>query len=145
MNTLQEWIFPSVKKIGFEDMKVAIKEKSMMINTMPSGEQSILIKGTIPYYEEEASINKILEQYEMKKKKIIVYGKHTLDESSERKAKQLIQLGFSHIFLYVGGLFEWLLLQDIYGKDEFPTTKVPRDLLEFRPLPTSFSDSHGFA
>jgi rhodanese-related sulfurtransferase len=141
MNTLQEWIFPSVKKIGFEDIKRATKEKYTIINTLPSGEQTVLIKGTLAYYEEEAAINKILEQYEMKKKKIIVYGKHSLDESSDKKAKQLIQLGFSHVFLYVGGLFEWLLLQDIYGEDEFPTTKIPRDLLEFRPLPVSFSNT----
>jgi hypothetical protein len=41
-------------------------------------------------------------------------------------------LGFSDINVYVGGLFEWLLLQDIYGTDEFPTTRIEKDLLKFK-------------
>ena len=35
--------------------------------------------------------------------------------------------------LYIGGLFEWLLLQDIYGDDEFKTTKKELDILKFKP------------
>ena len=33
--------------------------------------------------------------------------------------------------LYVGGLFEWLCLQDIYGQSEFPTTNIELDITEF--------------
>jgi hypothetical protein len=36
------------------------------------------------------------------------------------------------VFVYTGGLFEWLLLQDIYGKDEFPTTSDELDILKYR-------------
>jgi hypothetical protein len=32
----------------------------------------------------------------------------------------------------MGGIFEWLLLQDIYGKELFPTTKKEADLLKFK-------------
>jgi hypothetical protein len=35
----------------------------------------------------------------------------------------------------MGGLFEWLMLQDIYGKELFPTTKKELDLLKFKPPP----------
>jgi hypothetical protein len=33
----------------------------------------------------------------------------------------------------MGGLFEWLMLQDIYGSDEFPTTKKELDILKYKP------------
>jgi len=36
--------------------------------------------------------------------------------------------------MYTGGLFEWLLLQDIYGKTEFPTTTNIIDLLKYKPM-----------
>ena len=34
---------------------------------------------------------------------------------------------------YPGGVFEWLLLQDIYGNDNFPTTKKELDILKYKP------------
>jgi hypothetical protein len=40
------------------------------------------------------------------------------------------------IYLYVGGLFEWMLLQDIYGKEEFPTTTKVLDILRYKPVKT---------
>ena len=39
---------------------------------------------------------------------------------------------FTNVFIYPGGLFEWLLLQDIYGFDDFPTTKKERDHLKYK-------------
>ena len=44
-----------------------------------------------------------------------------------------MSLGFYNVYLYNGGLFEWLLLQDIYGFDEFPTTKKELDILKYKP------------
>jgi hypothetical protein len=35
--------------------------------------------------------------------------------------------------LYAGGLFEWLLLQDIFGAAEFPTTKKELDIIKYKP------------
>ena len=63
---------------------------------------------------------------------IIVYGKNNSDPSSEKKAKQLVSLGFTNVFIYIGGMFEWLLLQDIYGNIEFPTTKKQLDILKYK-------------
>jgi len=49
-----------------------------------------------------------------------------------KKYDQLVKLGFSNVFIYLGGLFEWLMLQDIYGYDEFPTTKKELDILKYK-------------
>jgi len=65
--------------------------------------------------------------------KIIIYGKNSNDEKIYKKYNQLISLGFYNIYLYVGGMFEWLLLQDIYGSTEFPTTKKELDILKYKP------------
>jgi hypothetical protein len=35
--------------------------------------------------------------------------------------------------MYLGGMFEWMLLQDIYGRDEFPTTSKVLDILKYKP------------
>jgi len=81
----------------------------------------------------EKNINDLLDKNEVLQQRIVVYGKNCVDESAERKAKQLMSLGFSEVFLYVGGMFEWMLLQDIYGESEFPTTGKVLDILKYKP------------
>jgi hypothetical protein len=80
--------------------------------------------------DEESLINKFLK--ENKNVRIIIYGKNCNDDTVQKKYQQLISLGFYNIYVYNGGLFEWLLLQDIYGKELFPTTKKELDLLKFK-------------
>ena len=65
--------------------------------------------------------------------RIIIYGRNSNDDSIYKKYEQLLRLGFSNVFLYMGGLFEWLMLQDIYGSDEFPTTSKQLDILKYKP------------
>ena len=124
----------SYKKINFEDIQYAIKKSTeyIIINTLPISEQDCLIKNTLPYEEEENTINEMLNNYDFNKKKIIIYGKNANDETAEKKYNQLRTLGFSEIYLYSAGLFEWLLLQDIYGNTEFPTTKKILDILKYK-------------
>jgi hypothetical protein len=124
----------SYKKINFEDIQYAIKNinQYILINTLPNTEQDCLIKNTLSYEQEESTINELLGNYDFNKKKIIVYGKNSSDETAEKKYSQLRTLGFSEIYLYTGGLFEWMLLQDIYGNAEFPTTKKVLDLLKYK-------------
>jgi hypothetical protein len=123
------------KKINFEDMQLCIKYPSqfLIINTMNSLEQDCLIKNTLPYEMEEKTINDLLNTYDLSNKKIIIYGKNSNDETAEKKYKQLFGLGFSEVYIYKGGMFEWMLLQDIYGNNEFPTTKKVLDILLFKP------------
>jgi len=124
-------------KISFEDVQFILKSSHktdfIIINTLPITEQECLIKNTISYDSEEKIINELMTKYEFKKYKFIIYGKHSNDDSVEKKAKQLLNLGFSNVYVYIGGLFEWMLLQDIYGFDEFPTTKKVLDILKFKP------------
>ena len=99
-----------VKKIGFDDVREIVKsDKYILINTLPSSEQQCLIRGTISCSDEENIINSHLN----KNLGIVIYGKNSNENKVYEKYGQLIDLGFTKIYIYVGGLFEWLLLQDI--------------------------------
>jgi hypothetical protein len=129
------FITPKKERVGFEDMKTAIRSQlSLLINTLSISEQQCLIFSTIAYDKEEYIINNILDSGDTTID-IIVYGKHSVDETPYTKQKQLRNLGFKNVYVYSGGLFEWLLLQDIYGATEFPTTQPCKDLLAYRPVP----------
>lgn len=123
----------SMKKINYEDMQTVTKnpEIYLIINTLSPSDQKCLIVNTTVAEEEEILINKYLK--ENKSIKIIVYGKNCNDDSVQKKYQQLLTLGFYNIFVYTGGMFEWLLLQDIYDKELFPTTKKELDLLKYKP------------
>lgn len=118
-------------KIGFDTLQKHILHKALIINTLDSSKQNCLIAGTISYQEEEEYVNTLLNGD--KKENIILYGMNCLDESVIKKAEQLIELGFTNIFIYIGGLFEWLLLKDIYGEENFPIIGDELELLKFKP------------
>ena len=120
-------------RISFEDMQTASKnpETNLIINTLPESEQGCLIVGTVTVEQELMLINRYLK--ENKNIRIILYGKNCNDETVQKKYQQLYALGFINVYVYQGGLFEWLMLQDIYGKDFFQTTSVQPDLLRFKP------------
>jgi hypothetical protein len=123
----------SIQKINFEDTQTACKnpEIYLLINTLPDSEQGCLIVGSVNANQEEAIINKHLRG--SKNIQIIVYGRNCNDDKVFKKYQQLLQLGFHNVFIYLGGLFEWLMLQDIYGFNEFPTTTKQLDLLKYKP------------
>jgi hypothetical protein len=132
MELLQWFSKPNkIKNIGFEDMKYAIKAKKLIINTMNISEQECLIYGTLSYDKEEEMMNHLIENGD-KNDIIIIYGKHSSDESPQKKYNQLMKYGFKQVYIYNGGLFEWLLLQDIYSSQEFPTTSICKDILMLR-------------
>lgn len=131
------WFEPTSQiKVGFDDVKHAIQNPNncIIINTLPANNQECLIKHTISIDIEEKMINDLLQTYSLKNKRFVIYGKNATDNTVDRKYKQLITLGFTDIYIYSGGLFEWMLLQDIYGMDEFPTTKTVIDILRFKPM-----------
>ena len=103
----------------------------VLINTLAQEEQDCLIKNTIHANKEADIINGLLKtNYN---KEIIIYGKNHRDVKIIAKYNQLKKLGFKNVHIYFGGMFEWLLLQDIYSSSEFPTTKKELDLLLFKP------------
>ena len=121
----------SNKYINFEDMQLAIANKDyIIINTLAENKQPCLICGTLDMKNEEEILNTHLKSN--KSIKIIVYGMNSQDTSVNKKYEQLIYLGFYNVFIYNGGLFEWLLLQDIYGKELFLTTSQERDILKYK-------------
>jgi len=125
----------SIQKINYEDVQHIIHNKQtdvyLLINTLSEKEQECLISTTMNIDRETELINKFLTTGN-KQVKIIIYGKNCNDESITTKYQQLSSLGFYNLYIYTGGLFEWLLLQDIYGEKEFPTTKKEINLLRFK-------------
>lgn len=121
-------------KINFEDVQYVLKnpEGHLLINTLSETEQECLILNTMNIKNEENIINSCIKNGR-KDIKIIIYGKNCNDEKIYNKYNQLSSLGFYNVYVYVGGLFEWLLLQDIYGENEFQTTKKELDILKYKP------------
>jgi len=121
----------SVKKINFEDMQNAINsENIIIINTLPADIQACLIKKTVDINNEIEILNNSLSSN--KDITVVIYGMNASDETIVNKYNQLLRLGLSNVYVYPGGLFEWLLLQDIYGDDAFQTSKKELDILKYK-------------
>ena len=123
----------SIQKISYEDIQFAQQQSNdyLIINTLPDNNQGCLILNSVNCNNEVETINSLLN--ENKSKKIIIYGKNCNDETIYNKIGQLFDLGFTRVLLYPGGLFEWLLLQDIYGNELFPTTSNELDIIKYKP------------
>lgn len=123
----------TIQKICYEDIQFAIKNQGhLLINTLSEKEQECLLPNTVNINQEEEFINTLIKNGN-KQIKIIVYGKNSNDEKIYTKYNQLTSLGFYNVFIYTGGLFEWLMLQDIYGEKEFPTTTKELNILKYKP------------
>ncbi len=103
------------------------KGEFILINTLPLTRQNYLIKGTLPGIEESNKMNEYL--YKNKSIDIILYGLDCQDMSVLKKFAQLKTLGFVNVSIYKGGLFEWALLQEIYGSN-FPTEGSIKDPMD---------------
>lgn len=143
----------SKTKINYEDVQNASKQsfsntnstnstngnnnsnskKYAIINTLDKNFQTCLIQNTIPIQDEEDIINSILKDKYSNHITIIIYGLNSNDESVYSKYEQLVKLGIKNVFIYTGGMFEWLLLQDVYGRELFPTTSKELDILKYKP------------
>lgn len=122
----------SIIKIGYEDVQESIKNNEcLLINTLKKEEQHCLISNTVNVEKEEEIINTLLKK-SLFNKKIIIYGKNAIDDSVFDTYHKLKGLGFCNIYIYIGGLFEWLLLQDIYSEEFFPTSSKITDILKYK-------------
>jgi len=147
MQILQHWLYPhknNRNRITSEDIQYVLQHPNEfhLIHTLTHEYQDIVIPTTIPVFSEESVINEMITHIDVPDKPIIIYGKNNHDETIETKYQQLKSLGIEEIYIYSGGMFEWLLLNDIYGSTEFPiqssTKKLP-DIWKYRPariLPT---------
>lgn len=125
----------SYNKVSFEDIKLLNDNNRnyLLINTLDENNQECLIKKTLTIKEETNIFNELIKND--KSKIIIIYGENCNSDKIYLKYNQLHSLGFYNIYLYIGGLFEWLLLQDIYGSDNFPTINNNKyiDILKYKP------------
>ena len=124
----------SIRKVNYEDIQYVIKnfEIHITINTLTQEEQDCLLPNTLNIHKEEEFINQLIRNGN-KQVKIIIYGRNCNDEKIYTKYQQLTSLGFYNVYVYPGGLFEWLMLQDIYGNSDFPTTKKELNILRYKP------------
>lgn len=126
-----------VPKVSYEDIQMIvyrnthIPHSTILINTLPTSLQHCLIKTTVDIRSEEQLINKCLMI--TPNVMIIVYGKNSNDITILHKYEQLVKLGFTNVHIYTGGIFEWMLLHEIYGKDLFKITRYEIDILRYRP------------
>lgn len=119
----------SIEKVNFEYIQKN-NHSVVLLNTLSTQTQHCLIENSLHANEEEKTINNLL--YQNRNSEIIIYGKNYYDETCYKKYNQLKQLGFKNVKLYPGGLFEWLCLQEIYGKDLFKTTSTENDILKYK-------------
>jgi rhodanese-related sulfurtransferase len=125
-----------IKKVNFEDIQNVLQKKLsdvLLINTLDNTpeDQSCILPGTLDFTREEEVINTCLNS--AKEIKIIIYGKNSGDAKIYEKYTQLVELGFTNVYIYPGGMFEWMLLQDIFSDEHFKTTSQELDILKFKP------------
>lgn len=146
-------------KLSFEDMEwithhyPKIAHKLIIIHTLDNNEEDVLIKYTTLANDEDDKINKFMKS-DNKDIHICIYGKNAHDTKIHDKYNQLKDLGFVHVYVYIGGLFEWLLLQQLYGEDTYKIFIHPNTLLKynwredtynkFNPNPNSNSNPNHF-
>ena len=100
-----------------------------VISVFGADEQAVLIAGTVACADEIQEVERAIAR----RARIVIYGRNDHDARIYAKYEQIRKLG-GDPRLYLGGLFEWLLLQDIYGPEHFPTT-AKADLLKYKPAP----------
>jgi hypothetical protein len=126
-----------VPKVSYEDIQMIVyrnlhvPNSTLLINTLPNNLQHCLIKTTLDIRFEERIINDC--NIKNPNIMIIVYGKNSNDITILHKYEQLVKLGFTNVHIYTGGIFEWLLLHEIYGKELFKITRYEIDMLRYRP------------
>jgi hypothetical protein len=127
-------VYSSFSSYTFDTIqhKIMCNYDFVLINTLPESEQGCLIKNTIPANKETEFMNSLLNKD--KKKEIIVYGRNHRDLKVTEKYNQLKKLGFTNVYIYFGGLFEWLLLHIVYKEFNFPIdgTFHEKDLLQYK-------------
>ena len=106
------------------------KNDIILINTLPLTRQDCLIKGTLKAFIEVEYMNKLLKTN--KNKEIVLYGIHHTDASVVQKYNQLKKLGFTNVHIYFGGMYEWLLLQEVFDTINFQTDGTIQNIVDYK-------------
>jgi hypothetical protein len=121
-------VYSNFTHVNYETLQSKIGTSIILLNTLSTDDQKYLIKGTINAVYEIGFMNDQLKKN--KHIEIIIYGKDHYDTTVIKKYNQLKKLGFNNVSIYFGGLFEWALLQDIYGSSNFQTDGQIKDPLQ---------------
>lgn len=122
-----------IEYVNFQDIQKAINDNRYIImNTLDANKQQCIISKTLSIVQETSVINSLIDNYKYDRD-IIVYGMNCCDKTVDTKIEQLKRMGFRRVYIYRGGMFEWLCLQDIYGSENFSTTTETLDILNYKP------------
>lgn len=114
-----------IQTIHFEQLNKILKDQNiLLINTLPINEQYCLIDKTIQGNSEQNIISS-----SNKDNSIIIYGRNHNDKTPYTKYTQLKKLGYTNVSVYSGGLCEWVLLSEYFGRMHFKLTNDCKDLL----------------
>ena len=122
----------SMPSYNYHQLQLRIKNQNdiVLINTLPLNRQECLIKGTLKIFIEVEYMNKLLKTN--KNKEIVVYGIHHTDLSVITKYNQLKKLGFKNVYIYFGGMYEWLLLQEVFDTTNFQTDGYIKNIVDYK-------------
>jgi hypothetical protein len=121
---------PSYNYHQLQDRMKKQGQEIILINTLPLTRQDCLIKGTLKAFIEVEYMNKLLKTN--KNKEIVVYGIHHTDTSVIQKYNQLKKLGFTNVHIYFGGMYEWLLLQEVFDIINFQTDGTIQNIVDYK-------------
>jgi hypothetical protein len=96
----------------------------VLIHTFKPEEQHCLIRGSLTAAKEMAMVQELMSDSTTRDVMMVVYGRNYMDPKPYQQADHLRQLGFRRVYVYAGGLFEWLMLHDLYGAEAFPLVKT---------------------
>lgn len=120
-------IYSSYNNCNYIQLQEKIENKNQVVLLTTLSTNDYLIKGTIHVNLECDFVNNLAKKD--KSKEIVVYGKDHLDMRVIKKYNELKKIGFVNVSIYFGGLFEWALLQETYGKSNFQTDGNVDDLM----------------
>jgi hypothetical protein len=85
------------------------------------------IAGTLPPETEEREVNRVIQAFNASginpKEKIVYYGLNAVDKSPDQQVAKLASHGIAGS-VYRGGMFEWLLLREVFGADAYAVSPV---------------------
>ena len=122
----------SMPSYNYHQLQDRMKNQNdiILINTLPLSRQQCLIKGTLNAFIEVEFMNKLLKTN--KNKEIVIYGIHHTDLTVITKYNQLKKLGFKNVYIYFGGMYEWLLLQEVFDTTNFQTDGYINNIVDYK-------------
>jgi hypothetical protein len=149
MDSLFSLFRAAPSRVGFDDVlgAIAAPKTHIIISTLPEDKQDVLFPNTLSYRTEEDAVNDLVAAGNTTIP-ILIYGRDATDASPDKKYAQLRSLGFTDVHIYAGGMFEYLLLRDVYGAAKFPLEGAgvrKADPISYQPVakPVRFARRYG--